>query len=71
MGEPEQVASANSWNVTVPVGAGRFAGPVTVATSEIGCPTVAVWVACVVMVAVAWPTTEVSFGAPQTPVTGE
>jgi hypothetical protein len=52
---PVQVASLGpkSVNVTVPVGAGALAGPVTLAVSLIGLPTVWFGVACVVTVGVA------------------
>jgi hypothetical protein len=70
IGAPVQVALLNRVKVTVPVGGGAGAGaPVTVAVSEIGLPIVAVGVADVVIVAVAWLMTEASFGAPQALVT--
>ena len=57
-------------NVTVPVGDGAGAAPpVTVATSEIGLPMVALGVAGVTMVADAWLTTDVSLASLQALVT--
>ena len=66
-GGPEQTASSGpkTVNVTVPVGEGPLADPVTVAVSEIAPPTTAVGVAWVAMVARAWTTTDVSDGSPQ------
>ena len=71
IGAPVQVglSGPKSVNVTVPVGEPTPAAPVTVAVSEIGLPRVADGVAWVAMVAPAWPTTDVSSGALQAPVT--
>ena len=56
-------------NVTVPVGDGAPAAPVTVAVSEIVLPTTAVNFARVAMATVAWVTTDVSLAALQALVT--
>ena len=72
IGAPVQVAlfGPKTVNVTVPVGAGAGgAPPVTVATSVIGLPMVAVGVAWVTMVIGPWATTEVSLASLQVLVT--
>ncbi len=66
-GGPAQVglSGPKAVNVTVPVGDGAPATPVTVAVSEIGLPRNAVGVAAVTMPAVAWETADDSLAALQ------